>query len=668
MQKTLFTILDSLLPTKFNYKYLMNHRFLPKCLNRWFFTKMRYILERILFFLIVFATTAVNAQDCNFDFDLGADVVLTCGQTYTIQAPPGFDSYLWSTGSTAESISVSQTGTYSCTISSALGSIITNGDFSAGDTDFTTDYNNGTGGAYGLLSTEGEYAVTSNSSLVHNDFANCLDHTTGLPAGSFFVANGANLPGTVVWEQTVPVTPNTDYLFSAWFMSVVSGSPAEFSFIVDGVVIGSPFQIQNTTCMWQNFLASYNSGPNTSITIGILNNNINGSGNDFAIDDISFSPTCTYTDEVQVTGASQPVLTLTDDTTICDGESITLQASSDIPGSTFTWVPGFTNGDELTISPTGTVQYTVVTTSPEGCNSLQQTVTVTITSPDDYTLNVPPNFSVCEGDPVNLTFPAATSGTYAWSPPEFLDDPNSANPEAMVSETTAFTVVYTDVCGDEQEATTVVDVLGGELDLGNAISICEGTDYQITLPAGPNYIWQDGSTGNTYTITETGLYEAEAFIGNCQATGSVFATVNPAPEIPDIDDETICEGESITVDLSEYNYAFTWNDGNTNPIRTLTNPGNYTVEASVGTCTDESSFLLNVVPLPQINLGETIAICSDNEAALSVNVPNADVSWSTGETSQQIFVSQGGVYSVTVTLNGCTSTDDVLVLESESAT
>src|SRR5690606_34965667 len=335
------------------------------------FANMGFKLKRILIFLFAIPATFASGQDCNFDFDLGEDVVLTCGQTYIIQAPSGFDAYLWNTGATTESIAVSQTGIYSCTISSSLASIITNGYFSAGDSDFDTDYIYGTGGRYGLLSNEGQYAVTSNPSLVHNKFANCYDHTTGLPSGSMLVANGANTSGTVVWEQSVNVNPNTDYVFSAWFMSVVADSPAQFSLVINGINVGSPFQISSTTCNWENFFANYNSGTNTTITLSIVNNNLSGAGNDFAIDDITFSPACTYTDSIEVTGASQPVLTLTPDTTICEGQSITLEASSDIPGSTFTWVPGFTNGSDLTITPAGDIQYTVVTTSPEGCNSLQ---------------------------------------------------------------------------------------------------------------------------------------------------------------------------------------------------------------------------------------------------------------------------------------------------------
>lgn len=50
--------------------------------------------------------------------------ILTPGGTVTLTATPGF-SYLWNTGATTRSITVSQTGNYSCTISAPCGTLVT---------------------------------------------------------------------------------------------------------------------------------------------------------------------------------------------------------------------------------------------------------------------------------------------------------------------------------------------------------------------------------------------------------------------------------------------------------------------------------------------------------------------------------------------------------------
>ena len=84
---------------------------------------------------------------------------------------------------------VNQTTTYTVNVSGTSNmNLITNGNFNAGFAGFTSDYIPGTGGPFGLLSSEGQYAVSTNASLTHTNFANCPDHTGG---GNMLVVNGA---------------------------------------------------------------------------------------------------------------------------------------------------------------------------------------------------------------------------------------------------------------------------------------------------------------------------------------------------------------------------------------------------------------------------------------------------------------------------------------------
>src|ERR1019366_9768471 len=115
------------------------------------------------------------------------------------------------------------------------------------------------------------------------------------------IVNGAGVANVSVWCQTINVLPNTNYAFSCWGQSVSAGSPAELQFSINGGLIGPVFTFAFNVCIWQQFYSIWNSGANTMASICIVNQNTATSGNDFALDDISFNGICDVTDTVLVT-------------------------------------------------------------------------------------------------------------------------------------------------------------------------------------------------------------------------------------------------------------------------------------------------------------------------------------------------------------------------------
>ena len=175
-----------------------------------------------------------------------------------------------------------------------------------GNTGFTTQYAHsdpivtcGSGNhVFEPLGCEGTYLVVDDPSTTHAAFSNCNDHTSG--SGNMMFVNGANSLSEI-WCQTVNVTPNTDYAFTAWATSVNPASPAILQFSIDGVLIGNNFNLSGVLCQWESFYALWNSGGATSIEICVTNQNLAGGGNDFALDDIFFGELCTEEAEFTVT-------------------------------------------------------------------------------------------------------------------------------------------------------------------------------------------------------------------------------------------------------------------------------------------------------------------------------------------------------------------------------
>ncbi|MBR4136622.1 MAG: gliding motility-associated C-terminal domain-containing protein [Bacteroidales bacterium] len=262
------------------------------------------------------------------------DVILDPGQSVTLSST-GADYYVWTPAAYLSNTTSSQTvcspdqSMYVFVSGYNTGiNLIGNGDFEQGSAGFTSSYTLNTN-----LWGEATYYVGSNANNYHSNFQGSHDHTTG--SGNYMIINGATSPGTVVWSQTIPVTPGTDYAFSTWVTSVCMSPWAELQFSINGQQLGNVFTAPSQygqVNTWELFYIIWNSGNNTQATISIINQNTAGGGNDFGLDDISFFKltNCGVTDTIQV------LVRHFEDTAIC---------SYDLP---FSWYGvNFTESDSL---------------------------------------------------------------------------------------------------------------------------------------------------------------------------------------------------------------------------------------------------------------------------------------------------------------------------------
>lgn len=168
----------------------------------------------------------------------------------------------------------------------AAADLIVNGNFEAGTTTsagFTTGYTV----SPGFLDGPGLVDVTKNPAAENKWWPTSFgDHTTG--SGFLLAINGATTPNTPVWSQTVAVTPGTNYNFSAWSANLYPTNAAKLDFLFNGTSIGT-FSPGLTVGKWGEFSGSWNSGTATSVTISIIDRNLERFGNDFVIDDISMT-------------------------------------------------------------------------------------------------------------------------------------------------------------------------------------------------------------------------------------------------------------------------------------------------------------------------------------------------------------------------------------------
>jgi PKD repeat protein len=87
----------------------------------------------------------------------------------------------------------------------------------------------------------------------------------------------------------------------------------------------------------------------------------------------------------------------------------------------------------------------------------------------------------------------------------------------------------------------------------------------------------------------------------------------------------------------------------------------YSVTVTNGACTATDTVNITLHAIPVLSLGPDMDLCQGATASLHGNVTGS-YTWSTGETTDSIQVTQGGFYSATVTdANGCMDSDTVQV-------
>ena len=176
-------------------------------------------------------------------------------------------------------------------VSQASANLVVNGDFSAGNSGFISDYTYVIPVNNTALWPEGTYSVVTDPNLVHYLWASFGDHTTG--TGNMMVVNGA-ASSVSVWQGTLTTAliAGQTYEFSAWVanlfpppvgLGTTPTAPAQLKFSIGGNQIGTSFTAPGVG-VWSEFNATFVAG---SAPIAVLDLNTVPNGNDFVLDDIS---------------------------------------------------------------------------------------------------------------------------------------------------------------------------------------------------------------------------------------------------------------------------------------------------------------------------------------------------------------------------------------------
>jgi len=308
----------------------------------------------------------------------------------------------------------------------------------------------------------------------------------------------------------------------------------------------------------------------------------------------------------------------------------------------------------------GTYQVSLTIVSNKGCTAtLIKPVTVHALPVADAGINQ----SICFGSSATLT---ATGGSsYSWSPAGL----NTAVINVSPSSNTTYTVTVTDTNGCSSSSNVTVSV--NPLPVANAgpdKSICAGASVTLNATGGLSYSWNPtGSTNSSINVSPVSTTDYVVLItdaNGCQQQDTVRVAVHALPVVSAGPDQTICVGSTISITATGAT-SYSWNPGGSTSASILSTPAsgmNYIVTGTDAFgCQAIDTMHVTVNTSPIVNMPATF-VCAGFSTTLNAGNPGSTYSWSTGDNTQTITVTDSGSYMVFVTnATGCTTQGSVHV-------
>ncbi|MGV3632156.1 MAG: M43 family zinc metalloprotease [Bacteroidota bacterium] len=310
-----------------------------------------------------------------------------------------------------------------------------------------------------------------------------------------------------------------------------------------------------------------------------------------------------------------------------------------------------------TVSGLGAGSYSFSFTN--GCAS--NTVSATLTEPGapaTPTITAGGTTALCTGGSVVLTSSSATGNM--WSTGETTQ---------AITVTTAgsFFVTVTQTGCSATSASTAVTMnpipAAPSITAGGATTFCDGGSVVLTSSASANNLWSTGETTQSITVTSGNNITLEVVENGCSsASVSELVTVNPVPATPTVTASaltTICVGETIDLTSSAAS-GNTWSTAETTQTITVSAAGNYNVTVSNGMCSATSADITITVntsapAAPTVTASGALTFCEGGNVVLTSSEATGNT-WSTGETTQSVTVTQAGSYTVSIGSGNCVAT------------
>jgi gliding motility-associated-like protein len=482
---------------------------------------------------------------------------------------------------------------------------------------------------------DGQYTVVQTSAGLNPGWhQNITNHTPNDPTGYMMLVNADYNKGVFYQKTNINnLCPNTTYEFAAWVINILRGSGIKpnikFTIENNGIPIkefSTGDIAEGSATNWIKYGTIFTTPANVGvITLKMTNENPGGSGNDLALDDITFracGPVTTST----VTNANNFNNNIAN---ICIGDTKTLILSSKVTPGTYnlpqyqwqefngtSWVNSTKQGTQtadlkvdFVNAALGSYKFQVLVSENGNINSTYCRV---VSTPITINVNDKPSpiasnsGAACVGQNIQLSASGGTS--YSWAGPNFtstLQNPIISN--VSLNSAGTYTVTVFNAAGCLNTSQTDVQVLPVVIANTNITSatICENESVALEASGGSSYTWLpvDGLSNPDIanpiaSPKQSTTYKVSVSNGTCSVTKEITITVLKSASANAGEDKKMLFGQSVTLNGNAMgdNVTYLWSPSNylddptkLNPIATPPNDITYalTVQSNCNVSTDE---------------------------------------------------------------------------------
>jgi gliding motility-associated-like protein len=459
--------------------------------------------------------------------NLGNDTAFCLGDSIILQSPqPPGSTWLWSTGSTLDSIHIKSSGSYSLTVTNS----------------------------FGCTRTDVKEVIVSSSVLVDLGPDTSICDGTPIALQSVYSYPGS---ATYLWSNgSIGPTTTANVTGTYWLQVTNSGCPGadtvNVTIVYDTVTLHN---LDTTICLGASIQGAATGNPGLSYswlpTAGV---DLPFTGTPTITPDTSATYTVTTSmggcppkhNSFRINVQPNPTVSLGGNRVVCRHDSLHITASVSpqwFTGYIYDWDPGIAVDDSVASSVVyigdTTVKIKVSVTTSHGCASADSAM-ITVYPAD--TLNPILPIEVCPHTTVQVMpttkgFAKGINSTYKWASPMYLLNDTASVQMITPITSIVYTVISTNIYGCSD--TTTLDVTvhpGATIYVGDSVSIYPGESYQISPQTNcTHFVWSPSAGLSNDRISNpiaTPLANTQYIVhatneSGCEVVDTLHIYVNP---------------------------------------------------------------------------------------------------------------------------------------------